>query len=445
MLLRLLTSFCIVFVGYFSLPCQSLAQDTVSATDQVPRELFEYVEREEKVFDWKIEQEKTLFGGKVYHVALTSQTWQNIVWKHAILICEPAEVKYNDHTLLYVSGGDIGQQPSKGDEQQMMLVAGMCKARVAMLFQVPNQPLMDGRDEDDLITQSFLRYLDTGDSTWPLLFPMVKSAVKAMDTVQAIAKEKQWPGTCASFVITGASKRGWTSWLAPVVDQRIVATAPIVIDSLNFRAQMKHQIDTWGKYSDQIRDYTSKGLVVEGQEKPLEAKLRRMTDPYTYLHMLGLPKLLVNGTNDPYWVADAMRIYWDDVQSPKNILQVPNAGHELEGGLPLAMSSISAFFRHAASGTPMPELTWERTYENNAATLTVTASQTPVSASTWVAESEDKDFRDEKWRSKSLQLNGDRTTTTLAIPESGHVAHFVSLQFEFEGISYSLSTLIFRD
>lgn len=412
-----------------------------SETPELPTALKDYVERPEPSYEWKLLSKQKSFAGTVYELRFTSQQWQGITWSHALQVYEPAEVRHPGHVLLFVTGGSNGRRPGQGDVLQGMLLAKMCGARVATIHQVPNQPLFDGRKEDDLITETWLRYLQTGDETWPLLFPMVKSAVKAMDAVESLAAA-EWKTPVEGFVITGASKRGWTSWLTPVVDERVVATAPIVIDVLNFRPQMQHQLESWGKYSEQIVDYTSKGLVKQEDEAPREARLRQMVDPYTYRQVLSLPKLLVNGTNDRYWVVDAMSLYWNDLVGPKYVLQVPNAGHNLEGGRQLAMSTIAAFFQHAAMKRPLPELRWEYGNGANELTLNLRASVPATGARLWRANSLTKDFRESKWESQPLAREGDDYVGALAKPDKGHVAYYGELEFDLAGLPYSLCTVV---
>jgi PhoPQ-activated pathogenicity-related protein len=426
-------------------PAVGFAQDVADAADvMVPQGLARYVEREESVYKWELRSRRKLEKGTIYDMDVTSQTWQGIVWKHPVTICEPNRIRYSKHALLFVTGGSKGRRPSDDDLEIGLSLATLCGARVVTVHQVPNQPLFDGRYEDDLITETWLKYLQTGDETWPLLFPMVKSAVKTMDAIQEFAKS-EWEDEIEGFVITGASKRGWTSWLTPVVDERVVATAPIVIDVLNFRPQMKHQLKTWGKYSVQIKDYSSKGLIVEGKESPREAHLRHMMDPYTYRRQLKLPKLLVNGTNDPYWVVDAMSVYWDDLVGPKYVLQVPNAGHGLDGGLELALSTVAAFFQHQASGTPLPQVSWEIEGEEHGAQLKLQTSQKPLSVRFWSAKSETQDFRKSEWTSQAMRGDGAEFINSVSWPESGHLAYYGEAQFHINGVPYSLCTVMQRD
>jgi PhoPQ-activated pathogenicity-related protein len=417
----------------------------LSANEAIPTSLQNYVSRAEDVYAWQLRAKQATDLGTVYDIDLTSQRWQGIVWQHALHVYEPADLGYRDHVLLFITGGANGRRPGEREVAMGLQLATLARARVAMLYQVPNQPLFEGRVEDDLITETWLRYLETGDENWPLLFPMVKSAVKAMDAIEEMAST-QWQATLRGFVITGGSKRGWTSWLTPVADKRVLATAPLVIDVLNFKPQMQHQLDTWGKYSEQIHDYTSKGLIKINGESARETRLRLMMDPYTYRQALTLPKLIVNGTNDRYWVLDATRFYWDDLVGPKYVLKVPNAGHGLDAGRELALRTVAAFFQHVADGSTWPAISWQETDTGKEAGLRMTSSVKPVSARFWRAESESKDFREARWVSEPMEVSDDLACTAkITKPAGKHLAYFGEMEFRENGLPYSLSTLVFVD
>ena len=91
---------------------------------------------------------------------------------------------------------------------------------------------------------------------------MTKSAVRAMDLIQEFSKKELHHNT-KGFIVSGASKRGWTTWLTGANDKRVVAIAPMVIDMLNMSVNIPYQKVVWGDYSIEIEDYVKLGLAQE--------------------------------------------------------------------------------------------------------------------------------------------------------------------------------------
>ncbi|HWL07494.1 MAG TPA: PhoPQ-activated protein PqaA family protein [Planctomicrobium sp.] len=431
-----------VIVGLSGVSPQVMAQ-----SDAVPPYLKQYIEKPEPDFRWSLIETTQVNTSKVYQLELVSQKWQDIVWKHPLTVFEPEKVLYPHHMILFVTGGSTGKK-NKPHEQQIGLgLAELSGARVAMLYHVPNQPLLGNRHEDDLISETWLRYLKTGDPDWPLLFPMAKSAVKAMDALQEFSR-KQFQTEIQGFVTTGASKRGWTSWLVPAVDDRVIGTAPMVIDVLNFSAQMKHQKKNWGFFSEQISDYTTKGLVTDDgvPNGEREEKLWKMMDPYSYRQQVTVPKLLVVGANDRYWSTDAMNLYWDDLSGEKYACRIANAGHNLDDGKlsqSFVIQNVAIFFRHVVENKPLPQIEWTSTGDDNQLGLSITSSTKPITVRLWSARSENLDFRSSKWKATILTESNGTYTGSTELKSGEHQAIYGEVTFGNEIVPYSLSTLVY--
>lgn len=339
----------------------------------VPKELDDFVARPDVTFQWS----EVGKNDDLTELRMTSQTWQGLAWKHDIVVCTPKVLAKEDTVLLYITGDRV----DRADLPFLRLLAEKSRLRVATLFQIPNQPLFE-LEEDDLIAHTFGMFLETGDATWPLLFPMTKAAVRAMDVIQ------KWAPRSKRFVVTGASKRGWTTWLtAATGDKRVVGIAPMVFDFLNFNAQLKHQMDSWGKYSEQLDDYVSRGQA-EAAETPEGKRLGAMVDPFSYLERIRIPKLIVLGANDRYWTSDAHRLYMPALKGNTFFRIIPNVGHNLGGGEEAAASI--GYFARGVAGT----LQAVNQVEFRKGRLSQKAARR------WNAAGPTRDFRDCTWGQK---------------------------------------------
>ena len=405
-----------------------------------------YVERPDDSYGWVLRRSGELGEAKYAELTLTSQTWRDIVWKHQLFVIRPSKVDASGGALLLIGGGRWkpelegpgGEDAELPREAQVLLsVAEMIQAPVAVLLHVPQQPLFDGMVEDEIISYTFEQYFRTGDAEWPLLLPMVKSAVRGMDAVQEFSKQ-EWALDVKWFTLTGGSKRGWTTWLASAVDPRVNALAPMVIDVLNMRPQMEHQLATWGTYSEQIEDYTRRGLQ-QVMVTERGAALNAIVDPYSYREILSQPKLIMLGTNDRYWPLDALNLYWDGLTGEKHVLYVPNNGHGLRDFARIT-GGLAALHKQAAGRLKLPELTWELTENGDTLDLAVRSDSPPASVSAWFASAATKDFRESVWQSTAAMEADGAYRYRLKRPAAGYAALFGEAAFESDGVPYYLST-----
>ncbi|RMF44772.1 MAG: hypothetical protein D6753_01715 [Planctomycetota bacterium] len=396
----------------FAIPAPGVvAAEPVTASNT----LRDYVATPDDSYAWELRERFEMNGCEVLRLHLQSQTWQGVPWRHILYLIRPPGLPADSQdAVLVVAGGSWKPEwpPNgpdsvsvRGEAQLMSAVARQFNCVIAVLTLVPFQPMFDGKYEDEIIAATFAKFVETSDPSWPLLLPMVKAAVRGMDAATEAAA-RHWKVQLKEFTVTGASKRGWTTWLTGAIDPRATVIAPMVIDMLNMEVQMKHQLASWGDYSEQIADYTELELPKYlGTERG--RRLQAIVDPYAYRQQLQQPKLLIFGTNDRYWPIDACKNYWQDLVGPKYLLYVPNQGHGIDD-YARVIGTVVALHRSVHGGPPVPELSWSfATPSDQKVVLDVTALGAVDSVRGWMATSPTRDFREARWRQVSARPNGD--------------------------------------
>lgn len=395
----------VIRIGLFLLLVSGHA---ASAKKTAPAALDAYLARPEPAYGWSVAPEGQYPAGKnEVDLNLTSQTWQGIPWHHRIQIITPAEDNDSsivpDAAMIWVGFG-------RGTANETLLAQSVARATGALgvnVFGVPNQPLFD-KTEDALLAYSFDKAVESGDLTWPLLFPMTKAVIKAMDAVSEWSlKTRGRP--INRFVIFGASKRGWTTCLVGESDNRVVGIVPIVFNFLNIPAQLAYQRKIWGATSDQMKDYKA----LKGHDDtPQESAVLATVDPYVLRTRLKMPKLLILATNDRYWPPDGLQFYGPELPRPWNVYYAANAQHNLDKAYIPVMFAAAGFARRILTGTPAPRVSLTAKEADGHRILDCTISggeflEAGVSrtAKLWYTASETPDLREAKWESVPMEPN----------------------------------------
>ena len=407
-----------------------------------------YIAKPDPNYSWKLMKTLPGEGYTGYIVELTSQSWRSAaevdrpVWKHWLTIVKP-DKPAGGKAMLFVGGGNNKDAMPATIPERTLSFALETKTVVAELGMVPNQPLSfaDSKDkaryEDDLIAYSRVKQMETKDDTWLVRLAMVKSGVRAMDAVQEFLMSKEAGGIKVDeFVVSGGSKRGWTTWLMAVVDKRVIAIMPLVIDALNSEAITRHHFEAYGFFSPSLNDYVNHKLFPDKIGTPEYQYILSIEDAYNYRNRerLKIPKYLVNASGDQFFLPDNSQFYFGELKGEKYLRYVPNAKHNLAGTD--ARESMLAFYQAILSNKRRPEFSWKKEKDGS---LIVKVKDKPAEVKLWKATNpKARDFR--------VDTIGNAYTSTplteqrpgvyvgkVEKPAQGYTAFFVELTYASGG------------
>ncbi len=440
----------------FFVGCRQSA-DTQQQAEKVKISPLEaYVNTKDDAFEYKLIDEIKEEGYTFYVIRMVSQKWlttqevENPIWWHWLTIIVP-DGATSDKGLLFINGGShTTRQPQKPKDMLLQIALGTQSAVIG-LHNIPNQPTVFQNDdygprvEDELIAFGWRQFLEGGakteDAAWLARFPMTKAAVRAMDVVSAFTAENTTVNV-KEFVVAGGSKRGWTTWTTAIVDDRVIAIVPIVIDMLNLIPSFNHHWRAYGKWADAVGDYQSEG-VMEWQNSQEYQRMVELTEPYNFREKLTLPKLLLNATGDQFFLPDSWQFYWDDLLGEKHLRYVPNSEHSLRDTD--AIESLAAFYQMILANQQRPDFAWE--VLNGTINIQTNEEFQPTAITLWEAHNPtSRNFQVEEigkaYEATNIPISTDGNyRIQVNQPAEGFTAFFVELTFEGKSdIPLKLST-----
>lgn len=417
--------------------------DIVSFLGPTQRVLDQFLTQPNPAYNWTLHDTLDGAGFTAYVLDFTSQTWRSAeevnepLWRHWLTVLVPDVVR-SETALLLVDGGSRFSGPpdlNNADIQQLAQFAAATGSVTVHLPNVPNQPLQfsddlltnGNRSEDEIIASSFEQALRNNDPYWAALLPMVRSAVKAMDATQEFTGTLAGGVNVAEFVVTGASKRGWTTWLTAAADRRVKAIMPMVFDALNLEEQFRYHGQVYAdnpfftvpsnqdpsrQYSVAIEDYVNYGIVDLIDQPGIEF-LTSVVDPYSFRDRLTMPKYAVVSAGDEFFLNDSTQFYFDGLPEERYLRYVPNTGHSLSQG---AIEGMVTFYKQVLDGDPLPSYSWTFLPDGSIQVQTGgDAKDVPASVRLWQANNPDyQDFRNgfglgPTWSSTLLGDQGNGT------------------------------------
>ena len=440
----IITSFLITFSSCQNkkIPDQKIQKIDETLLDQ-------YVYRPDPNYRYEVAYQGKKEGYTFYVLKMISQHWLTEAevdepeWWHWISVVIPDSVNQSTG-MIWIGGGAKDDELPENPGDIILQSALLTNTITAEIHNIPNQAITFVNDpygprfEDELIAFGWRKFLEGGtkdeDAIWLARLPMTKAVVRAMDAVsELVSIEENLP--LDKYLVSGASKRGWTTWTTAAVDDRVIAIVPIVIDLLNVVPSFNHHWQNYGFWAPAVGNYVEEGIM-EWIQTPEFKKLLEITEPYSYIERYDIPKLLINATGDQFFQPDSWKFYWDDLIGEKYVRYVPNTGHSLKDSD--AIQTLISYYQYILSKSERPGFTW--TMDPSTIHVSYDPENPPAEIKLWQAISSEtpRDFRidviGKAWTDSTLTIRPDgHYEIDLSVPAEGWKAYFVELIYHQEG------------
>lgn len=360
----------------------------------------DYIESTKDEFSYEIEEIIYKDEWTGYHIKMISGEWldnkkvSEVNWWHNVDIIIPKEVKTSSG-IMFIDNGVSSENYFRLDDE-VINYSNKLGAIIVNVSNIPFQPVnflesnQESFLEDDLIAFAWNKFLKSGGSNkyleWLPRLPMTRAVVRSMDLAQEIAIQNNIQ--LNNFVVSGASKRGWTAWTTAAVDKRIVGVVPMVIDLLNVIPSFENHYRSYGEFSLAVQEYVNYEIPDWMQTDEFKSLLKYV-EPYSFKENFTMPKYIINAGSDEFFSTDSWQYYYDELPGDKLLRYVPNRNHSLDGRY--LNDDLVSYFNRIVNDIEMPELIWKLNEDYLEATIDYDGD---YSVSLWVAENSDgRDFR----------------------------------------------------
>ena len=414
------------------------------STEEKYTSMSDYIESTKNEFSYDIQEVIYEENWTGYHIKMISGEWldskkvDQVEWWHYVDIIIPKQTT-SSSGIMFIDGGEKSDDYFRLDAQSIGN-AIKTESVIVNVSNIPFQPLnflsseQDSFEEDDLIAFAWNKFLKQGakqkDVEWLPRFPMTRAIVRAMDLAQEIVLQNDI--VVKDFVVSGASKRGWTAWTTAAVDSRVKAVVPMVIDMLNLVPSFENHYRSYGEFSPAVQEYVNYNIQDWLGTEEFKV-LMSYIEPFSFVDKFTMPKYIINAGSDEFFSTDSWRFYYDKLPGEKIIRYVPNKNHSLDGRY-LTEDLVSYFYR-VINDIEIPSLSWNLSDNKLIAELDYDGE---YDVSVWTAKNDNgRDFRlweeGELWEETSIgKLADNKYELNVSSNFKGYIATMIEFTIDPE-------------